>query len=148
VARKRKSEAIAPEVVEQVEQADRFSDAAEAVDQTLVELATGIKIALKVRKASRVRGAVEEKIETTDDETWWVYTTPPSVTAAKLIREQIKGKAAAREAKATASSLVLKLAVPGHDREITRFLASLDPTVLARYDFDAETLAAIEAARE
>ena len=72
---------------------------------------------------------------------------PPNVTCLRLVREQLKGKAAAKEAKASASTLVIKMAVPGKDAELDAYLASLPEETLAKYGFDGELLAQIAALR-
>lgn len=136
-------------VLPDLDESDLFAAHAGAIDRTLVELATGIKVVLPYRKRKLSRGDTSEwEVEDEQGGTVWVYTTEPSLSAARLIREQNKGKAAAKEARATATTLLLKLCVPGHDAEVNAYLASLPPETLARYAFDEATLAAIEAARE
>jgi hypothetical protein len=127
---------------------DLFEQHAEAIDATMLAMAQGIKILLPCRKRKLTKGEGEWEVEGEDGETVWVYTQPPHPACLKEVTQQNRGRAAQKEARAQAATLVLKLAVPGRDAQIDSYLASLPEDVLARYRFDPELMAHLQQIRD
>jgi hypothetical protein len=100
-----------------------------------------------VKKAKLLRGESEWELETPSGIIYG-YKRLPDTSLLKLVTEQTRGKAGTKETTVKATTLVLKLAVPGHDADVDKYLASLDQATLDKYDFPPDVLERISKYRE
>jgi hypothetical protein len=100
-----------------------------------------------VKKGKLLRGESEWELETPSGIIYG-YKRLPDTSLLKLVTEQTRGKAGTKETTVKATTLVLKLAVPGHDADVDKYLASLDQATLDKYDFPPDVLERISKYRE